>query len=255
MRVLLLLFVPGIRVVQHRTNRENERSIKKLCLAVAEAVPALRARLEQVILRIRLCREPCPLQPPLQSLKGRLNIHEASLPEIRAMTECHILEVGALKARPVEAHLPRERRLVEADMRRERRLTKVGILREGRVTEVRSLREVHLIARPRKRNKRRPAERGVDLEPRPTKILVLREGRPAKVRRARKAHAAEHCGLLGDYTGKARDPAEQRLGEHRRTVEDRCSKVRFIVERGGGEYCISAEGDRREAGYARGVQT
>ena len=138
-------------------------------------------------------------------------------------------------------------------MRRERRLTKVGILREGRVTEVRVLREVHLIARPRKRNKRRPAERGVAVEPRPTKILVLCEGRPAKVRRARKAHVAEHCGLLGHYTGKARGPAEQRLREHRRTVEDRRGEVRFIVERGGGEHCLSVKGDRREAGYARGV--
>lgn len=252
--VLLLLFVPGIRVVQHSTDRENERSIKKRRLAAAETVRALRARLEQVILRIRLCREPCPPQTPLQSLKGRLNVREASLPEICPLTERRIREVGALKARPVEAHRPRERRLVEADMRRERRLTKVGILREGRVTEVRSLREVHLIARPRKCNKRRPAERGVAVEPRPTKILVLREGRPAKVRRARKAYVAEHCGLLGDYTGKARDPAEQRLGEHRRTVEDRRGEVHLIVERGGGEYCLSVEGDRREAGYARGVQ-
>ena len=56
-RVLLLLFVPGIRVVQHRANRENERSIKKLCLAAAETVRALRARLKQVILRIRLRRD------------------------------------------------------------------------------------------------------------------------------------------------------------------------------------------------------
>lgn len=215
--VVLFLFVPGIRVVQHYTERENERSIKKLRLAAGETVGALGARLEQVILRIRLRREPCPLQPPLQNLKGRLNIHEASLPEIRLLTERRIREVGALKARPVEVHRPRERRLVEADMRRERRLTKVGALREGRVTEVRVLREVHLIARPRKRNKRRPAERGVAVEPRPTKILVLREGRPAKVRRARKTYVAEHCGLLGDYTGKARDPAEQRLREHRRT--------------------------------------
>lgn len=252
--VFFPMFIPGRRIKEHRTDRENERSIKKLRCATAETVRALRARLEQVILRIRLCREPCPLQPPIQSLKGRLNVREASLPEIRLLTERRIREVGALKARPVEAHLPRERRLVEADMRRERRLTKVGILREGRVTEVRSLREVHLIARPRKRNKRRPAERGVAVEPRPTKILVLREGRSAKVRRARKAYVAEHCGLLGDYTGKARGPAEQRLGEHRRAVEDRRGEVCFIVERGGGEYCLSAEGNRREAGYACGVQ-
>ena len=217
-------------------------------------MPALQARLKQVILRIRLCREPCPLRLSLRTSKGRLNVREASLPEIRLLTEHRIREVGALKARPVEAHLPRERRLVEADMRRERRLTKVGILREGRVTEVRVLREVHLIARPRKRNKRRPAERGVAVEPRPTKILVLREGRPAKVRRARKAHVAEHCGLLGGYTCKARGPAEQRLGEHRRTVEDRRGEVCFIVERGGGEHCLSVKGDCREAGYACGVQ-
>ena len=52
--VLLLLFIPGIRVVQHRTDRENERSVKKLRCAAAETVRALRARLEQVILRIRL---------------------------------------------------------------------------------------------------------------------------------------------------------------------------------------------------------
>lgn len=100
--VLLLLFVPGIRVVQHSTDRENERSIKKRRLAAAETVRALRARLEQVILRIRLCREPRPLQPPLQSLKGRLNIREASLPEIRLLTERRIREVGALKARPLK---------------------------------------------------------------------------------------------------------------------------------------------------------
>ena len=215
---------------------------------------ALQACLEQVILRIRLRREPGRLQSLLQILKGRFNIHEASLPEICPLTERRTREVGSLKARPVEARRPRERHPTEADMRRERRLTKVGILREGRVIEVRSLREIHLVARPRQRNKRRPAERGVAVEPRPTKILVLREGRPAKVRRARKAYVAEHCGLLGDYTGKARDPAEQRLGEHRRAVEDRRGEVRFIVERGGGEYCLSAEGNRREAGYARGVQ-
>lgn len=57
-RVLLLLFVPGIRVIQHSADRENERSIKKLRRAAAETVRALRARLEQVILRIRLRREP-----------------------------------------------------------------------------------------------------------------------------------------------------------------------------------------------------
>ena len=106
-RVLLLLFVPGVRVVQHRTERENERSIIKFRRAAIETVRALRPCLEQVILRIRLCREPCPLQPPLQSLKGRLNIHEASLPEVRLLTERRIREVGALKARPVEAHRPR----------------------------------------------------------------------------------------------------------------------------------------------------
>lgn len=171
--VLLLPFIPGVWVVQHSADRENERSIKKLCRAAAETVGALRACLEQVILRIRLRREPRPPRPPLQSLEGRPSVREASLPEICPLAERRTLEVGSLKA-----HLPRERRLVEADMRRERRLTKVGILREGRVIEVRSLREVHLIARPRKRNKRRPAERGVAVEPRPTKILVLREGRP-----------------------------------------------------------------------------
>ena len=254
MGVLLLLFVPGIRVVQHSAERENERSVKKLRLAAAETVRALRAHLEQVILRIRLRREPGTLLLALRVPKRRLNVREASLPEICPLTERRTLEVGSLKARPVEAHRTRERRPTEADMRRERRLTKVGILREGRVTEVRSLREVHLIARPRKRNKRRPAERGVAVELRPTKILVLSEGRPAKVRRARKAYVAEHCGLLGDYTGKARGPAEKRLGEHRRAVEDRRGEVCLIVERGGGEYCLSVEGDRREAGYARGVQ-
>ena len=174
--------------------------------------------------------------------------------KVRVPTERRTREVGTRKARPVEAHRPSERHPTEADIRRECRLAKVGILREGGLIEVRVLREVHLIACPRKRNKRRPAERGVAVEPRPTKILVLREGRPAKVRRARKAYVAEHCGLLGGYTGKARGPAEQRLGEHRRAVEDRRGEVRFIVERGGGEYCLSAEGDRREAGYARGVQ-
>ena len=99
--VVLLLFVPGVWVVQHRPERENERSIKKVRRAATETVRAPRMRIEQVILRIRLRREPYPLQPPLQSLKGRLNIHEASLPEIRAMTERRIREVGALKARPV----------------------------------------------------------------------------------------------------------------------------------------------------------
>ena len=218
--VLLLLLVPGTWVEEYGTERQNERSIKKFRCAAAETVCALRAHFEQVILRIRLCREPCPLRLSLRTSKGRLNVREASLPEIRALTERRIREVGTLKARPVEAHRPRERHHTEADIRRERRFAKVGILREGRVTEVRVLREVHLIACPRKRNKRRPAEHGVAVEPRPTKILVLREGRPAKVRRARKAYVAEHCGLLGDYTGKARDPAELRLGEHRRAVED-----------------------------------
>ncbi len=54
------------------------------------------------------------------------------LPEISLLTERRIREVGALKARPVEAHLPRERRLVEADMRRERRLTKSASVRRSR---------------------------------------------------------------------------------------------------------------------------
>ena len=129
--VLLLLFIPGIRVVQHRAERENERSVKKLCRAAAEAVRALRARLEQVILRICLRREPCPPLLSLRATKGRLNVREASLPEIRLLTERRIREVGSLKARPVEVHRPRERHLTEADTRRERRLTKVGILREG----------------------------------------------------------------------------------------------------------------------------
>ena len=251
--VLLLLFVPGIRVVQHGTDRENERSIKKLCLAAAETVRALGTRLEQVILRIRLRREPCPTRPPLQSLEGRPSVREASLPKICPLAEHRIREVGSLKARPVEAHRPCKRHPTKANTRCECRLTKVGILRECRVTEVRVLREVHLIARPRKRNKRRPTEIRRLSEARLTKIRELREGRLAKVRRARKAYVAEYCGLLGGYTGKARDPAEQRLGEHRRAVEDRRGEVRFIVERGGGEYCLSAEGDRREAGYACGV--
>ena len=254
MGVLLLLFVPGIRVVQYRTDRENERSIKKLRLATAETVRALRAHLEQVILRIRLRREPGTLLLTLRVPKRRLSVRESSLPKISLLTELRIRKVGSRKARPVEAHRPRERRPTEADKCRERRLTKVGALRECRVSEVRVLREVHVIARPYNRKKTRPAERGVAVEPCPTKILVLREGRPAKVRRAHKAYVAEHCGLLGGYTGKARDPAEQRLGEHRRTVEDRRGEVCFIVERGGGEYCLSVEGDRREAGYACGVQ-
>ena len=151
--IVLLLFVPGVRVVQYRPERENVRSIKKLRLAAAETVRALRVRLEQVILRICLRREPCPPRLSLRAPKGRLNVREASLPEISLLTERRIREVGALKARPVEAHRPCERRLVEADMRRERRLTKVGILREGRVTEVRLLWEVHLIAGSRKGNK------------------------------------------------------------------------------------------------------
>lgn len=199
-------------------------------------------------------REPGPLRPPLQLLKGRLKTHEASLPEIRPLTERRIREVGALKPHPVEAHLPRECPPVEANTRRECRLTKVGILREDRVTEVRVLREVLITARPQQLNKRRLAKRGVAVELSPTKLCEPCEGRPAKVRRARKARADEHSGLLGGYTGKARGPAEQRLGEHRGAVEDRCGEVRFIVERGGGEYCLSVEGDRREAGYARGAQ-
>ena len=89
-------------------------------------------------------REPGPRQSPLQILKGRFNIHEASLPEICPLTERRTREVGSLKARPVEAHRPRERHHTEADMRCERRLAKVGILREGDLIEVRSLREVHI---------------------------------------------------------------------------------------------------------------
>ena len=142
--VVMLLFVPGIRVVQHSAERENERSIKKRCCAAAEAVRALQACLEQVILRIRLRREPGRLQSLLQILKGRFNIHEASLPEICPLTERRTREVGSLKARPVEARRPRERHPTEADKRCERRLAKVGILREGDLIEVRSLREVHI---------------------------------------------------------------------------------------------------------------
>lgn len=233
--VVLLLFVPGIRVVQHSAEREHERSIKKRCCAAAEAVPALQARLKQVILRIRMRREPGPRQSPLQSLKGRLNKHEASLPEICPLTERRTLEVGSLKAHPVKAHRPCKRHPTKANTRRERRLTKVGILRECRVSEVRVLREFPIIARPRQLNKRRLAKRGVAVELSPTKICEVREGRPAKVRRARKARVEEHRGLLGGYTGKARGPAEKRIGEYRGAVEDRRGEVCFIVERGGGE--------------------
>ena len=52
--VFFPMFIPGRRIKEHRTDRENERSIKKRCCAAAEAVPALQARLKQVILRIRL---------------------------------------------------------------------------------------------------------------------------------------------------------------------------------------------------------
>ena len=66
------------------------------------------------------------------------------------------------------------------------------------------------------------------------------------------AYVAEHCGLLGDYTGKAR-PAEQRLGEHRRTVEDRRGEVPSSWNVEAVNTCLSVEGDCREAGYACGV--